>query len=100
MDMAGNGLQFIAEIPFSASALHYGISSLDDGWEKRQSHSGELVEEDITNFCIDKKQMGIGCIDSWGALPEAQYMIPYDNYEFSFMIEPIKHNLPVARTTY
>ena len=100
MDMAGDGLQFIAETPFSASALHYGISSLDDGWEKRQSHSGELVEEDITNFCIDKKQMGIGCIDSWGALPEAQYMIPYDNYEFSFMIEPIKHNLPVARTTY
>lgn len=31
---AGRGLQIVADAPFSASALHYTIESLDDGWEK------------------------------------------------------------------
>lgn len=90
-DVAGRGVMFIADAPFSASALHYRISSLDDGNDKRQSHSGELEEEDLTSFCIDKRQMGIGCIDSWGALPLSQYRIPYADYEFSFIIRPMRH---------
>jgi beta-galactosidase len=87
---SGNGLQFIADAPFSASALHYSIESLDDGWVKKQRHS-ELVEKvDYTNFCIDKKQMG-GWHNPGGFIAE-QYLIPYGDYEFSFIMKKIKHN--------
>ena len=81
---------FVAEAPFSASALHYTIASLDDGTEKKQSHSFEVEEADLTNLLIDKAQMGLGCVNSWGALPEAQYMLPYGDYEFTFIMTPVK----------
>ena len=82
----GCGLQFIAEAPFSASALHYTIESLDSGWEKRQEHSNEVEEADLTNVLIDKAQMGLGCVNSWGALPLNEYMLPYGDYEFTFIM--------------
>ena len=45
---------FVAEAPFSASALHYTIESLDSGWEKKQEHSNEVEKADLTNVLIDK----------------------------------------------
>lgn len=90
VNMAGNGLMFVAEAPFSASALHYTIASLDDGTEKKQSHSFEVEEADLTNLLIDKAQMGLGCVNSWGALPEDKYMLPYGDYEFTFIMTPVK----------
>ena len=89
-DINGDGLEFISEAPFSASALNYTIESLDDGEQKDQRHSSEVPVADFTNFCIDKVQMGLGCVNSWGALPLEQYMIPYKNYDFSFIMKPIQ----------
>ena len=57
LNISGNGLQFIAEAPFSASALHYTIESLDEGWEKQQGHSHEIEKANLTNVLIDKAQM-------------------------------------------
>lgn len=37
--------------------------------------------------------MGLACIDSWAALPEPQYMIPYKDYEFTFLMIPIQGNI-------
>jgi len=65
---------------------------LDDGWEKQQNHSGDLKEDNITNVLIDKAQQGLGCVDSWGALPESAYLLPYDNYKFTFIMCPIVHD--------
>lgn len=92
-DIAGNGLMFVAESPFSASALNYTIDSLDDGLEKGQSHSELVIPVDYTNFCIDKVQMGLGCVTSWGTLPLEKYRIPYNDYEFTFIMQPIQSNL-------
>ncbi len=86
----GNGLKFVGEAPFSASALHYSIESLDEGLYKIQRHSELVPKVDYTNVCIDKVQMGLGCINSWGALPLEEYRLPYGDYEFTFMIEPVK----------
>ena len=69
LNMSGDGVKVFSEIPFSASALHYTIESLDEGMEKRQGHSPEVPKAELTNLCIDKVQMGLGCIDSWSALP-------------------------------
>ena len=92
---AGSGLQFVAEAPFSASALHYTIESLDSGWEKKQEHSNEVEPADLTNFLIDKVQMGLGCVDSWGAIPREEYMLPYGDYEFTFIMQPINNSIVI-----
>ena len=93
LNISGNGLQFIAEAPFSASALHYTIESLDEGWEKQQGHSHEIEKANLTNVLIDKAQMGLACIDSWSALPEPEFMLPYGDYEFTFIMTPVKNNI-------
>lgn len=89
----GNGIQLVGKAPFSASALHYTMESLDDGLEKDQRHSELVPQTDYVNLCIDKVQMGLGCVNSWGALPLEKYMVPYQNYDFTFVIKPIQNAL-------
>lgn len=91
----GKGLMFVAAAPFSASALHYTIESLDDGWEKKQSHSNEVEEADLTNVLIDKAQQGLACEDSWGAIPLPKYRLPYGDYEFTFIMTPVSANIVI-----
>lgn len=93
VDKAGNGIEIVSAAPFSASALHYTIESLDEGWSKRQGHSPEVEEADLTNLCIDKKQAGLGGVNSWGAITLPEYQIPYGNYEFTFILTPIQNIL-------
>lgn len=95
LNAGGNGLKVVGETPFSASALHYTICSLDDGVQKDQRHSPEVKKADLTNLCIDKAQMGLGCVNSWGAMPLPQYMLPYGDYEFSFILSPVKHSVEI-----
>lgn len=87
---SGNGLMFISEAPFLASALHYSIESLDDGVKKDQRHSEFVTPVGYTNVCIDKIQMGLGCVNSWGALPMEKYRIPYKDYAFTLIIRPVQ----------
>ena len=93
LNISGNGLQFVSEAPFSASALNYTIESLDDGADKNQRHSPEVEKAQFTNFCIDKAQMGLACVNSWGAIPLEKYLLPYQDYEFSFIMSPVSHKL-------
>ncbi len=93
LNIGGNGLQFTADAPFSASALNYTIESLDDGYDKGQRHSSEVSKANFTNFCIDKVQTGLACVNSWGAIPLEKYRLPYQNYEFSFIMKPVHHQL-------
>ncbi|WP_343667612.1 glycoside hydrolase family 2 TIM barrel-domain containing protein [Chitinophaga sp.] len=91
MTVGGNGLRFTSDTAFSISALHYSIETLDDGSKKDQRHSELLQPEPLTNVCIDKAQMGLGGIDSWGQLPLEKYRLHYQDYHFTFMITPIKN---------
>jgi len=93
INTGGYGLQFVADAPFSASALNYSIESLDEGTRKRQGHSQEVNPVDYTNLCIDKAQMGLGCVNSWGALPLEPYRLHYGDYEFSFVMKPIRNKV-------
>jgi beta-galactosidase len=90
VNATGDGLQFTGSAPFSASALHYTIESLDEGLAKIQRHSPEIAPINATQLCIDKMQMGVGCVNSWGALPLEQYMIPYADHTFSFIMQPVQ----------
>ena len=93
LNAAGNGLEFTAQDPFSISALNYTIDSLDDYPEKAQSHGSLVKKADFTNVCIDKAQMGLGCVNSWGALPLKDYLLPYSDYSFSFTMKPVFHQI-------
>ena len=82
----------MSDAPFSASALHYSIESLDDGEAKDQRHFPELSPVNYTELCVDKVQTGLGGATSWGSTAYAlpQYRLPYKDYEFTFMLSPVK----------
>ena len=84
----GHGLEIEAEEPFSASALHYYVSTLDDGETKHNRHSEFLKEDDVTNLLLDWRQMGLGCEDSWGAVPLPEHRMPFGEYRFHFVVKP------------
>ena len=49
---------------------------------------GKKDEADLTNLCIDKVQAGLGCEDSWGRIARPEYLVPYADYEFTFILFP------------
>lgn len=90
VNAAGTGLSFTSDTLFSASALNYTIDALDDGLDKGQRHMPEVEKSDFITICIDKKQMGLGCVNSWRALPRKEYLLEHKDDEFTFKIVPVK----------
>ncbi len=86
----GYGLKIESESFLSMSALHFFDADLDDGDQKHQQHSGELVPRKQTQLHIDYKQMGVGGIDSWGQWPLEKYRLTDNKYWFSFKVSPLK----------
>ena len=42
---------------------------------------------------VDGYSMGVGCVDSWKSLPRMEYLLPFQDYHFSYVIEPIVKDL-------
>jgi len=84
----GKCLNIFAINPLSMSALSYSQEELSDGIQKGQRHSQFLKKNGNINMCIDGVQMGLGCMDSWGALPLEKYQLKYMDREFSFTLQP------------
>ena len=82
-----DGIRLTSGEPFSASALHYTVESLDSGPEKQQMHGAEIPQAPLTNLLVDKVQMGLGCVDSWMSVPRPEYMLPSGKYQFTVKIE-------------
>lgn len=90
-DKQGKGLRFeVADSLLSFGALPYAVEDLDPEAEKKQYHSGELVQRNQIYVHMDMKQLGVQGIDSWGSMPLVEYQIPYKNQEYSYWIKPIK----------
>ena len=90
---AGKGLEFYSNAPMEASALNFLMSDLDDGPRKEKTwghHSGDLIERPLTQVHIQQRQFGLGCVNSWGAWPRREYQMPYQDYDFTFAIRPLK----------
>ncbi len=73
---------------FGFSALHYNDDDFDQMFRQNYKHTIDLVRRSEVWLHIDKKQMGVGGDDSWGARPHKKYRIPAKTYEFSFDIIP------------
>ena len=67
------------------------VESLDEGLAKRNLHSPEVPVADLTNVLVDKVQMGLGCVTSWGALPLDEYRIHYGDMSFTFLLTPLRN---------
>ena len=89
---AGAGLHIQACEPFTASALHYNISDLDEGNDKHQRHSPQVPKSKYTELSLDMVQTGVGGINSWSpdarALP--QYRVNAKSRLFKFWLIPVK----------
>jgi len=88
--ISNRGLMFKSDKPFSASALNFLTSDLDDGLNTyAHSHSGELVPRKITNIHIDAVQTGLASEDSWGARPLEKFrLLATGEYNLNFVIIP------------
>ena len=89
---AKGGLTFYATAPMECSSLNYLTEDLDDGENKgaHQSHSGDLTPRDFTVVKLAARQMGLACVNSWGAWPRGEYQMPYKDYRFTFVIAPTR----------
>ena len=92
LNPAGKGLEFYSTAPMECSSLNYLPEDLDDGPNKyiHQSHSGDLTPRNFTVVKLASRQMGLGCVDSWGAWPREEYLIPYKDHKFIFIIAPAR----------
>ena len=93
LNNAGNGLEITSGNLFSASALDYTIESLDGGQVKPNTHSPEVKKVGFVTLCVDEMQQGLACENSWGARPQAQYMLPYGDRTFTFTLRPVFHTV-------
>ena len=83
---AGHGLEFVnTGHLFDFSALPYKMEDLSQ--EKRGTkHTCDLPDNDFYSVMVDYKNMGLGCINSWGAWPLEPYRVevPEGGIKFEF----------------
>ena len=86
----GEGILIIALKHFGFSAHHQYNADFDEGEQKNQRHTTDIVKRDFVNINIDAVQMGVGGDNSWGAMPRKEYQVKAENKTFSYTISPIK----------
>lgn len=86
----GTTLKFYGTKPLHFSASNYKREDLDSGKDKKEhQHHGRLLNPRKEVFVnIDGFTSGIGCVNSWNALPRPEYMLPYQDYNYSYWIVP------------
>lgn len=74
----------------NAEELKHDLSTAQN-IKPRQTHINDITPRDFVEVCVDMKQMGVGGFDSWGAIPDAQYLIPANQeYQWGFTLVPGK----------
>jgi beta-galactosidase len=90
LNAAGQGFIIQADSSLNLSALHYLDAELDNGDSLHNRHAAELIKTRNTQLHIDYRQMGLGGVNSWGAIPLLQYQLPVNNYSYQFYIIPYR----------
>ena len=110
-DGSGMGLEVTSDIRFSGSALPFSQKDMDsaltdpmprpnptNGQSGNGTHSLELLplaHNDnrtlgTTYVNFDMKEAGVGGINSWGALPMEDYRVHPAEYDFRFVLRPVR----------
>jgi beta-galactosidase len=82
------GLLAVGMPLLSISAHHFTIDDFDEGLEKHNRHTYDLVPRDLVTLNLDYKQMGVGGDNSWGARPHPEYTLPVKEYSYRFRLRP------------
>ena len=92
LNAQGKGLEFEGTEPLEMKSLNYTDDDLYSGPVKHhtQRHSGDLTPRPFTVVSIASREMGVGCVNSWGAWPRKEYQMPYQDYKYTFIISPVK----------
>lgn len=77
------GLLAVGMPLLSANALHYTADDLNAG-----KHAFQLPRRDFVCLNLDLKQQGVGGDNSWGAWPHEEFLIPVQEYSYSFRLRP------------
>ena len=96
IDEGGNGLELSSAGGCSVTALPFARRDMDLSLLKN-GHSLDLKAKAHENdrsaggtyVNVDLRQMGLGCVTSWGALPRSEYLLPAGDYDFEFVIRPV-----------
>ena len=97
-DDNGLGFKMTSDVRFSASALPFHWTEMDVyRLNNRQAHSLELKSKAFENqrsqgktwVNVDLKQMGLACINSWGAWPLEEHLVIPQEYQFKLYISPV-----------
>jgi len=84
------GLMAAGEPHISSGVLHFDMKKLDfDRTAKENNHGGSMKNDDMIWWNIDYKQMGVGGDNSWGAKTHPEYILPYQDYHYTFTLKPI-----------
>jgi hypothetical protein len=91
-DTDGKGMMVIGEPELCFSALNFTTGDLDQGTKKNYKHTNDLKPNDFVSLNVDYGQTGVGGDDSWGARPHPQYTFNYGEYNYTFILRPLRGN--------
>ena len=99
-DSIGNGLLFKGMPLLSVNAHHNimedfesprrTVGRFEDGEPVVRRHTCDVEPRNLTSVNIDLKQIGVGGDDSWGAWTHPEYRLTEKEYNYSFLMKPVK----------
>lgn len=91
-DPSGRGVLVTGDDLLNFSALPVLQSDLDHDRSRGQPkrHGGDVTFRDLVSVNVDHLQMGVGGINSWGALPLPKYRIPARDYAWRIRLVPLE----------
>ena len=88
----GFGVELTSDVLFSASALPFSLEELDTHVHslelKAKAHESDR-SRGTTWVHADLAQMGVGGVNSWGAWPLPEYLLPAQKRTFRLLIKPV-----------
>lgn len=91
LDASGQGIRINSvDRLLGFNARHQYDSDFDAGDQKSQTHMSDIKHHPLVSVNIDHSQMGVGGDTSWGELPHKQYRIAPQDYEYSYIISPVR----------
>ena len=90
------GIMAIGSPNISTGVLHFDMKKLDFTRDSTgNNHGGSMNNDDLIWWNIDYKQMGVGGDNSWGIKTHSEYMLPYGDYEYDFILRPVVSSKPL-----
>ncbi|MDD5183864.1 MAG: glycoside hydrolase family 2 TIM barrel-domain containing protein [Paludibacter sp.] len=86
----GKGIRIEGLQPICASALNNWPEDFDPGLSKKYRHTNDITPRREVVLSVDLAQRGVGGDNSWGAYPHQPYLLKAQEYNYGFVIKPIK----------